>query len=124
MRARAAATADPLAEPTGVTMSRTQLVLLGWRISAVTHDGRRRLLISGLGAALATLMLVCGLGAVAAHDAQQARLDARLLMSVDGRPDNGLQEYVDVTGMQNTSWFHTTPVTVHNAVPIGTPPAQ
>ena len=123
MRNRAAATVDPLAEPSGATMRRTQLVLLGWRISAVTHDGRRRLLISGLGAALAMLMLVCGLGAVAAHDAQQERLDARQTMSVDDRPDNGLQEYVDVTGMQNTSWFHTTPVTVHNAVPIGTPPA-
>lgn len=123
MKASQAADPEPLVEPSGARMRRSQLVLVGWRMSAATPDGRRRLLIAGVGASLATLMLVAGLGAVAAHDAQQARVGARHTLQVEDRPDNGLLEYVDVTGMQNTSWFHTTQVTVNSAVPLGNPPS-
>ena len=53
----------PAAEASGAGMGRVRLVLLGWRMSVATADGRRRLLFAGLGAALAMLVLVAGLGA-------------------------------------------------------------
>ncbi len=112
----------PVAEATGPRMGRTRLVLLGWRMSVATRDGRRRLLLAGIGSALAMLVLLLGMGAVTARDAQQQRIDDRTPMQVDVRPTDGLAIVSSPTGLEATSWYHDVPVTVATAVPMGTPP--
>jgi hypothetical protein len=112
----------PDAEPSGAGMRRAQLVLLGWRMSVATPDGRRRLLLAGLGTALAMFVLVAGLGVLTARSAQQQRVDDRAPTSVDQRPDAGLAVVPATTGYGTTTWYRGMPVEVVTAVPIGTPP--
>jgi hypothetical protein len=112
----------PVAEATGSGMGRLRLVLLGWRMSGATSDGRRRLLLAGIGGALAMLVLLLGMGAVTARDGQQERMDGRYPTSVEERPSDGLAVLVDPLGFGGTAWFRGIPVDVVTAVPIGTPP--
>ena len=113
----------PAAESAGSGMGRVRLVLLGWRMSVATSDGRRRLLLAGVGSAMAMLVLLLGLGTVTARTAAQDRVDARYPTQVDQAPTDGLAVLVDPSGFGGTSWFRGMAVEAVTAVPIGTPPA-
>ncbi len=113
----------PAAEASGAGMGRARLVLLGWRMSVATADGRRRLLVAGLGAALAMLVLVAGLGVVNARAVQQQRVADRFPTPVEQRPDDGLAVVPATNGSGPTTWFRGMAVDVVTAVPIGSPPA-
>ena len=100
----------PAAEASGAGMGRGRLVLLGWRMSVATADGRRRLLVAGLGAALAMFVLVAGLGVVHARAVQQQRVADRAPTPVEQRPADGLAVVPATNGWGPTTWFRGMPV--------------
>ena len=112
----------PAAEVSGSGMGRVRLLLLGWQMSLATADGRRRVLLAGVGAALAMLVLLAGLGAVTARSAQSARVEGRTPTWVEVTPTDGLAVVGDRSGWGPLTWFRGIPVEVVTAVPIGTPP--
>ena len=104
-------------------LGRVRLVLLGWRMSVSTPDARRRLVLGGIGASLAMLVLLLGMGALSAVATQAERVWARPPLGVERTPQDGLgvvSEQTSVSG--NASTFRGIEVNTVVAVPIGTPP--
>lgn len=115
---------DGTAAGRSTRIGRAQLVLLGWRMSVATADGRRRLLLAGLGASLAILVLLVGLAAVSVREAQQERAGGREPTMAEGRPADGLAVVTEQTA--NTgwpSWFRGRQVSTITAAPLGKPTA-